>query len=338
MGFSITIGPPAPSQRRGPALRHRVGLLALVLVLVLVAFTSTACADRRSPLGPTDPGAVHPGLALEVRQQWSPYVGVQVTGEALDAYQDALARLARSGQLRGVRVEIRSGSLAAGARVIKAIGALGVDLLGLISNESLFDPDIERVIDRIFAAYPEIRYFQVGNEITTILPASGPTMTIERYMAVFHRIYDHVQARYPGRAVLLTQSTLGFGVYGPTELETMAALGLAEMDPATVIIAINDYAPQAATQYVGLLGGPLRRHRVWVTEAGVANADAHIGFVQRGYPLLRHYLRAERIYWFVMWGGDAGTDTDFSLIKNPGSYPDYWTSPLFELLTGASYQ
>ena len=315
-------------------MRNRVALFLLVLLASIS--TSTACEDRRSPLGPSDPGSSNPRLALEVTQQWSPYVGVQVTGEALEAYQDALSLLSRSGQLKGVRVEISRGSLAAGARVIKAIGALGVELLGLISNEYLFDQDIEQVIDRIFATYPEIRYFQVGNEITTILPTSGPTMTIERYMAVFQRIYDHVQTRYPGRAILLTQSTLGSGLYGPTELETMAALGLADMDPAKVIIAINDYDPQSATQYVGLLGGTLRRYRVWVTESGVANPDAHIGFVQGGYPLLRNYLRAERIYWFVMWGGDSGSDTDFSLIKNPGSYPDYWTSPLFRLLTGLS--
>ncbi len=59
----------------------------------------------------------------------------------------------------------------------------------------------------------------------------------------------------------------------------------------------------------------------------------HIPWVQEKYPLLRDYLRAERIYWFVMWGGDGGPDTDFSLIKNPRAFPVYWTSPLFDLLT-----
>ena len=310
-------------------MRGRVG------VLVLVLLAATACEDRRSPLGPTEPGSAN-RLAQEARQQWSPYIGVQVTGDALEAYQDALSRLARSGQLKGVRVEIRKSTQASDARVIRAIGSLGVELLGLISNEYLFDQDIERVIDRIFTRYPEIRYFQVGNEITTILPTSGPTMTIQQYMAVFQRIYDHVQSRYPGRAVLLTQSTLGFGQYGPQELETMAGLGLAAMDPSRVIIAINDYDPHSAVQYAGLLGSTLRRYRVWVTESGVPDPNAHIGFVQAGYPLLRNYLRAERVYWYVMWGGDSGSDTGFSLIKSPASYPDYWTSPLFRLLAGMS--
>ncbi len=262
--------------------------------------------------------------------------GVHVTGEAVSAYQDALIKLLRSGRLKGVRVEIRKGGLEAGAQIIKGIGALGVDLLGLISNEYLFDADIEQQIDRIFAVYPEIRYFQVGNEITTILPSSGPTMTITRYMEVFQRIYDHVQDRHPGRAILLTQSTLGSGLHGPTELETMATLGLAALDPEKVIIAINDYDPHEAINYVGLLGHTLRAFRVWVTESGAADPDAQASFVQSGYPLLRNYLRAERIYWYVMWGGDSGNDPDFSLITQPGSYPSYWTSPLFDILTGSN--
>jgi hypothetical protein len=35
-----------------------------------------------------------------------------------------------------------------------------------------------------------------------------------------------------------------------------------------------------------------------------------------------------------MWGGDTGTDSEFSLVKHPASYPNYWKSPLFELLAG----
>lgn len=306
--------------------------------LLLALLVATGCDDtgRLSPVGPTEPGAVTPGLIQEVRTQWSPYVGVHVTGEALSAYQDALAQLQRAGQLKGVRVEIRKSSFEGGVGIIKALGALGVELLGLISNEFLFDPDIEQQIDRIFATYPEIRYFQIGNEITTILPATGPTMTITQYMEVFLRIYDHVQARYPGRAILLTQSTLGSGLHGPTELETMAGLGLANLDPGQVIVAINDYDPHEAINYVGLLGSTLRRFRVWVTESGVPDPDAHAPFVQAAYPLLRNYLRAERVYWYVMWDGDSGVGTDFSLIKYPGNFPDYWTSPLFDMLTGSN--
>jgi hypothetical protein len=266
---------------------------------------------------------------------WSPYIVVQVTGQATAAYQDALSLMRRAGTLSGVRVEITRNNQDPTDPIIKSIGALGLELLLLVSNQYLFDPDIEQQIDLILDAYPEVRYFQIGNEVTTILPPSGPTMTIETYMSVFQRIYNHIQERSPGRAVLVTQSTLGAGMYGPAELQTMANLGLAQMDPNAVIVAINDYAPDSSGLYTGLLGGALRKFRVWVTESGVANPALHKSFVQGQYPLLRNYLRAERIYWYVLWGGDSGSDTDFSLIKNPGNYPNYWKSPLFQLLAGA---
>jgi hypothetical protein len=302
--------------------------------LVLVLSASSACSDG-APLSPVSPGgggAGDAGLAQEVGLRWSPYVGVHADLHAMSAYRDALTALQRAGHLRGVRVEIHRHEPT--NPVIKTIGGMGIELLGLIANEYLFVPDIEREIDRIFSAYPEIRHFQIGNEVTTILPPTGPTITIEEYAAVFGRVYDHVQARHPGRAILLTQSSLGSGLRGPMELETLFSLALSRMDPQRVIVAINSYDPLAVSQFRGLLGGPLRSFRVWVTESGVADPSLHIPFVHERYPLLRQYLRAERIYWYVMWGGDSGPDTEFSLIRQPGRYPDHWRSPLLDLLTG----
>jgi hypothetical protein len=292
-----------------------------------------ACEERPlSSVAPSETGLVDATLVNEVGLKWSPYVGLHIDGRALDAYRDALTSLRRAGRLQGLRVEINKTNQNPSDAVIKSIGGLGLELLGLIGNEYLFDANIEQAIDGIFAAYPEIRYFQIGNETTTILPSSGPTITIEQYMQVFRRVYDHVQSRYPERAILLTQSTLGFGFYGSGELETMARLGLAEMNPEKVIIAVNAYDPESTDQYRGLLGGPLRKFRVWITESGVPDPDLHVAFVREKYPLLRDYLRAERVYWYTMWGGDSGSDANYSLIKNPMSYPNYWKSPLFELL------
>jgi hypothetical protein len=302
--------------------------------LVLCAWTG---CDNGTSLSPVVPSAGEPfqaELAREVGLRWSPYVGVQVDGGALRAYEDALSILQRAGRLRGVRVEISKNSQTSGDPVIRAVGALGIELLGLIDNEYLFAQDIEQEIDQIFAAYPEIRYFQIGNEITTILPSTGPTITIGEYWTIFQRIYNHVQNRHPGRATLLTQSTLGAGLRGPSELETMASSGLARMDPNKVIVAVNAYDPDSVSQYRGVVSGPLRNFRVWVTESGVADSALHIPYVQDRYPLLRNYLRAERVYWYILWGGDSGNDTDFGLIKSPGNYPRYWKSPLFELLAG----
>lgn len=308
-------------------------LVPALLLLLLMSATSACNGDRNlSPLSPSDILS-NPALAGEVLAQWSPYVGIQVTGEAREAYRDAVTTLQAAGRLKGVRIEI-SRDLSPADPTYRTISSTGVELLGLVSNEFLVSGNIELEIDRIFSAFPEIRHFQIGNEITTILPRTGPTITIEQYMALFRRVYDHVQSRHPGRAILLTQSTLGSGLHGPEELEAMANLGLTDFDPSRVIIAINLYDLDHAGQYLGLLGGPLRRFRLWVTESGIRNPDLHMSWVRDEYPRMRNLLRAERVYWYVMWGGDSGPDADFSLIRNPGRFPDYWRSPLLRLLTG----
>ena len=287
-----------------------------------------------SPSASGDPGSspAGPVTPQEVAGQWSPYVNVHGDGEVLLAYRDALSALQRAGRVQGVRMEIHGNE--ALNSVIKTVGAMGFEVLGLVSNDYLFEPNIEGVIDRIFSTYPEIRYFQIGNEVTTILPPTGPTITIERYAALFQRIYQHVQSRYPGRVTLLTESALGSGLRGPTELETLTALALVHMDPDKVIVAVNAYDPDAVSRYRGLLTGSLRAFRVWVTESGIANSTLHAMFVRDRYPQLRQYLRAERVYWYVLWGADSGNDTNFSLIRYPSRYPDYWKSPLFDLLAG----
>jgi hypothetical protein len=319
------------SRIRAPGIAIAPGPALGLAVLALAIGAACQESSRLSPVVPSE-GSVDPRLAAEVGSKWSPYVGVHIDAGALDAYRDALSSLRRAGRLSGLRVEINRSNQRAGDRTITELGGLGLDLLALIGNEYLFDPNIEREIDSILAAYPQIRYFQIGNEVTTILPKSGPTMSIEQYMAVFQRVYTHLQRRDPDRAVLVTQSTLGSGLYGPAELEVMARTGLADMDPEKVVIAVNAYDPDSASQYRGLLGGSLRRFRVWVTESGVPDPALHISFVREKYPLLRDYFRAERVYWYTMWGGDSGSQSDFSLIRNPMSYPNYWKSPLFELL------
>ena len=308
-----------------------------LVALFLILFCACAACDggqELSPVAPSEALGSDSELAQDVRSQWSPYVGVHLAGQAVEAYRDAVSTLHAAGRLRGVRVEITR-RLHPSDPIIRNISAVGVELLGLISNEYLFAQDIEQDIDDIFTAFPEIRYFQVGNEVTTILPRSGPTIDIDEYMVMFQRIYDHVQNRHPGRAILLTQSTLGSGLHGPMELEAMVNFGLIRMNPNNVIVAINSYDLDNASQYLGLLGGPLRRFRVWVTESGARDPSLHIPWVRDNYPRLRNLLRAERVYWYTMWGGDSGPDTNFSLIKNPGDYPNYWKSPLFELLAGA---
>ncbi len=317
-------------------MKRFLSFFSLVLVYFLLA-----CNDgvRLSPIAPDNFGVFDKNTVQDTLSKWSPYIGIHATGEAIDAYRDALLLLKQTGNLKGVRVGIVKEERI--NPVIKMIGSIGgIDMLGLIDNYYLINnPNLEQDIDQIFVTYPEIHYFQIGNEFTTIVSGNGgPTVTIEQYMESLKRVYNHVQNRHPGRAVLLTQSTLGSGLYGPTELEKMANLGLVQMDPNKIIIAINSYEPRNTSQYVGILGGSLARFRVWVTESGVKDSSLHISYIQNNFGKnspMQNYLRAERIYWYVMWGGDSGSDTDFSLIKNPRNFPNYWKSPLFKLLTGS---
>lgn len=261
---------------------------------------------------------------------------VHVTGEAFDAYKDVLPQMVQQGTLRGVRIGTDKNEAFNNYVVDMIRGIPGIDILFIIDNYYLFDENIEAVIDDAFRKYPDIRYFQIGNETTTILPNTGPTMTIERYMAVLKRIYAHVQKNHPGRAILVSQATFGSGTYGAEELEKMARLGLTEMSPDKIIIGINCYTHFAANQYTGVLNGPLRKYRVWVTETGTNDPEQHMSFILNEYPKLRNYLRPERIYWYALWTGDGqyGTDTDFGLIRYPGKYPDYLKTPLLKILLG----
>ena len=78
-----------------------------IIVVWLLLSAGAACDSGRnlSPLSPSDVLS-DPRLAGEVLAQWSPYVGIHVTGEAQAAYRDAVSALQSAGRLRGARIEI----------------------------------------------------------------------------------------------------------------------------------------------------------------------------------------------------------------------------------------
>ena len=133
-------------------------MLTRVAVFVFATCALAGCqGGQRSPSAPGEAGGTGAGgeravTAQEVALQWSPYVGVHADGQALPAYRDALSALQRVGRLNGVRMEIHRNEPV--NPVIKAAGAMGLEILGLVSNDNLFDPDIEGAIDRIFARVP----------------------------------------------------------------------------------------------------------------------------------------------------------------------------------------
>jgi hypothetical protein len=71
--------------------------------------------------------------------------------------------------------------------------------------------------------------------------------------------------------------------------------------------------------------------RIWVTETGETDPVGEVSYVTITYPQLHDVLRADRIYWYALWAGDAGGDSDYSLIKN-ATQPPIAPGQLFQLL------
>ncbi|MDP3697728.1 MAG: hypothetical protein Q8R55_07015 [Candidatus Taylorbacteria bacterium] len=316
------------------------------ILSVVVAVFSLACNDGMSG-NPMMPSQVDPSqVAVETTQKidlsmWSPYILVHTPGEALRAYQKAIPELMARGALKGVRIGIDKNE---GRNFVNTwIASVVPDTLWILDNHYLFDQNIEQVIDQVMVWYPGIKYLQIGNETTTILPRNEPQIPIELYMSVLKRIYTYVQTRYRG-VILVAQSTFGSGKYGSLELERMVELGLREMSPNKLIIAMNVYSISAAHNYshvVNRLG--LRKndqgYRIWVTESGVADPSLHISFVQEVYPFLKNNLKAERVYWYCLYCGepeqDRGDDhSKYGLIRGINNPLLLWTSPLYNALTG----
>lgn len=271
-----------------------------------------------------------------VLNSWSPYVVVHTPGNALDAYKQTMPALMANGNLRGVRVGIVKGE---GKNFVnQALLDMGLEGLGIVDNYFLFDPNIERVMDDIIRWYPDIKIFQIGNELTTILPKNGPQISVEEYMTAFDRIYRHVEKNYPD-ITLVTQSTFGSGTYGSIELARMDQLGLHNYSPSRVIIGLNCYSVSSAISYASVLDShSFRGYRVWVTETGVADPEQQVEYVQKVYPILIDYLRPDRdrfgnprIYWYAYYGGDGPPDGGFGLITNLISLEK---SPLYKVLAG----
>lgn len=295
-----------------------------LLFLVFFPFLVMSCNPLGcSPTGPTSTDSL----------QWAPFIGIHASGEAHEAYQAVIPILRDRGNMVGARVGI---SPSEGVnQTIKMIGSLGIELVGIIDNEYLLDPNIEARIDEIYANYPEITYFQVGNEVTNP-NINSATMSIVWYMSALRSVYDHTQSRYPSK-ILITQSPRGTGDYSG-ELEEMVRLGLREMSSQKLIVGINVYSDYAIVGYADKIRKYLSGYRIWVMETGSSEPSQQVQFVQNFYPQLRTSLRAERIYWYVMWAGDddihmPGSDSGFNLISNVLSPPLVY-SPLFNVLAG----
>jgi hypothetical protein len=260
---------------------------------------------------------------------WSPYVVIQPDASAAAGYQDALNALTAHGAVHGARIALTVDGRS--AETVQLALSYGLEVLGLIDNADLFRPDVEQAFDQYRATYPQIRIFQVGNEITT----ANPPMAIDAYIDVLARVYAHVAAAYPD-VTLVTESTFGAGTIGAADLTALgAAVGPHGLSSSRLIFGINAYTETAITAYTVAVAGLPSGYRIWVTETGVPDQSSQVSYVNLTYPRLETLLRAERVYWYALWAGDSGGDSAYSLIKNAAS-PPIVPGPLFKQLTAAN--
>ena len=252
-------------------------------VLVSAAAAFGGCGLFSSPTAPSP--AWHASVP-----GWSAYTVIQADDGALVGYQQALTRLVAHGAIRGARI----GLFADGRSVptVRLVTSLGIEVVGIIDNADLFQSDVAAVFDQYASVYPQVRVFQVGNEVTT-----STSMSFDRYLDVLGRIYTHVRDRYPD-VTLVSQATFGAGIDGAGELATMASwVAAVGTSPQRLIIGINVYTEKARNAYAATLADHLVAYRIWVTETGVADPNQQVAYVNAIYPTLRTSLRADRIYW-----------------------------------------
>jgi hypothetical protein len=272
----------------------------------------------------TGASSLPPAWKLEL-PVWSPYMVVQPDNTALAGYRDALPRLTSKGAIAGARIQLDVDGRA--TPTVSLATSLGIDVLGIVDIADLRSNDIEAMFDQYRIRYPQVRTFQIGNEVTTAPPAP---ITIDQYVTIFARVYNHVVARYPD-VMLVTQAAFGAGMIGSQDLTATIAGIQSFASPSRVMLALNVYTPTALLAYQTALHASPPPYRVWVTETGTADPNGEINYVAVNYPLLQA-LPAERIYWYALWAGDTGSDAGFSLINNPTN-PPIIGGQLFQLLT-----
>jgi hypothetical protein len=285
---------------------------ALLMLAPLVAACTSATA-------PSPPPAWFSSLP-----QWSPFVVVQPDDGALNGYRDALAQLTSRRAVAGARIQLFADGRS--SPTVSLATSMRVEVLGIVDNMDLLSPDLEGTFDRYRSAYPQVRMFQIGNEVTT----GAMPMSIDRYLDIFARIYAHVVSAYPD-VTLVTQAAFGAGVTGSSDLTATIDRLRPYAAPPRVILALNAYTQTAIMAYEAVLRASPPPYRIFVTETGIADPASEIAYVMQTYPRLLA-LPAERIYWYALWAGDTGVDSGYSLISRAAT-PPIVPGPLFQLLT-----
>ena len=256
--------------------------------------------------------------------QWSPYLHVHATCEALPAYEQVMTALKSRGRLLGIRTGI---DFSGATCVVDLASRLGLEVLGIIGNDDLLNPDLEDTLRMIYMSYPSVNYIQIGNEVTLAGDVNRQPMSNKQYFDIFKRAYRYTVENYPNK-VLTTQA---FYTGGYKDLEQLIKWGLLDgTDRRHLIITMNIYNKMDA----GRFGNVVRNlnYERWVTESGVKDQSKHIKYVEDVYPTIKAQTGAGRIYFYTLWGGDDPPDTEFGLVRGVLT-GNLFRSPLYDLLT-----
>jgi hypothetical protein len=254
-----------------------------VLLILTVAVLASGCGLLSSLTAPSP-------LWQKVLPAWSPYVVIQPDEGALAGYREALPRLTSRGALTGARIGLFADGRS--TTTVNLAASFGLDIVGIVDNADLFAPDVEGTFDRYRAAYPQVKTFQIGNEITTL--PSAP-MSIDQYIDVFVRVYARVVSRYPD-VTLVSQATFGAGKGGSADLAAEAAAFNARGVSGTrVVLGVNVYTETALAAYAIVMPTIPSSFRIWVTETGETDPAGEVSYVTITYPQLHDVLRADRI-------------------------------------------
>ena len=185
---------------------------------------------------------------------------------ALGGYRDALTSLTGRGAISGVRIGLSADGSA--TPTVNLAASYGLDIHRHRGRLRPVRPGCRRCVDRYRAAYPLVKTFQIGNEITTF---GGRPMTIDQYVGVFGRVYSHAVGAYPD-VTLVDKRRSGRAPIGSTDLSAEAAAFTARrLSTSRVVLALNVYSETALAASATVMPDVAPGYRIWVTETGVAD-------------------------------------------------------------------
>jgi len=287
-----------------------------LLVVLPLAFL-VACGGGHSVTTPS---------AVSALTEWSPYLGVHIFDWALNVQQPYLQPLMDHHAVRGIRVEYVGPETEMAAQWALSNGA--DDVLGILPD-AMLKPDACAALQTVAGSTPSVRFWEIGNEVQLFI-----TMTPQEYAPIFAAAVACVADKDLDIVVIPAAPVGNMG--GQDFLRGALDAGILKLanDGRVPILALHYYS--TGSNFMPDITRQIQRlpanTEVWVTETGVDDQAAQVGFVQAQYPRIHASWRATRIYWYV-FSECSGYSLVSGLASSCKSTPPS-LSPLYSLLKG----